>query len=81
MGAYKADQPAQSIPKMNTNNVIQFSIAAAIAAAIASVAALVGTLKLSASSFPVLAAAIGYLTVVALIAMVTGDYRKIGRSY
>lgn len=62
---------------MNTNNIIQFSIAAVIAAAVA----LVGTLKLSASSFPVVAAAMGYLTVVGLIAMVSGDYRKVGRSY
>lgn len=62
---------------MNTNNIIQFSIAAVIAAAVA----IIGTLKLSAESFPVVAAAMGYLTVVGLIAMVSVDYRKVGRSY
>jgi hypothetical protein len=62
---------------MNTNNIIHASIFGLILAAIA----LLSAIKVSAAFFPTAAAAAGYLTVVALFAMASSDYRRAERSY
>jgi hypothetical protein len=62
---------------MNNNNIIQYSIGGLFAATIA----LLSAVKLTAAAFPIVAAIAGYVTVVALFAIASGDYRRVDRSY
>jgi hypothetical protein len=62
---------------MNTNNIIHASVFGLILASIA----LLSAVKVSAAFFPIAAAAAGYLTVLALFAMASGDYRRASRTY
>lgn len=62
---------------MNNNNIIQYSIGGLFAATIA----LLSAVKLTAAAFPVVAAIVGYATVLALFAIASGDYRRVERSY
>jgi hypothetical protein len=62
---------------MNNNNIIPISVVVAITAILAALA----SVKVAAVTFPIVAAAVGYITAATVILMAAGDYRANGRSY